>query len=80
MIPRTGPEGMMSVQELYEAQVRPLPINERLRLAALILDDLAETQVQAVDAQESWSAGDLRDVTAASLSYAASQLEHEPAY
>jgi hypothetical protein len=68
----------MSVQELYEAQVRQLPINERLRLAALILDDLAETPVQAVDAQDSWSDEDLQDLTKASLTYAASQFGDEP--
>lgn len=34
---------MVTAQELYASTVRNLPADERLRLAALILDDLAES-------------------------------------
>lgn len=35
---------MATVQEIYRESVRPLSAAERLRLAALILDDLADLQ------------------------------------
>ena len=39
----------MSVTELYERVVRPLPHQDRLRLAAIILNDVASADEQADD-------------------------------
>jgi Mg2+/citrate symporter len=61
---------MTTAQDVFDRSVRMLPIHERLRLAALILQDLleAETRVMALDPV--WSEQDQRDLTAFSLRYA----------
>jgi hypothetical protein len=56
--------------EVYAQTVRSLPLTERLRLAALILDELARPDVAVVDTGDGWSTEDRRDVTAFSLRYA----------
>lgn len=56
-----------AADKLYIKVVRQLPVKERLRLAALILNDV----VPSVDADESesWSEEDLQDVALVSLRY-----------
>ena len=62
---------MMTYQEIYERQVFPLPIAERLQLASLILRDV--TQLPAlpksgsVDESSEWSEQDMRELSHASL-------------
>jgi len=51
-----------TADKLY-AKVRQLPLKERLRLAALILNDV----IPAVDEGTVWSEEDLQDVVRASL-------------
>ena len=48
-----------------------LPPSERLRLAALILQDLAQSEVAVVDRSDTWTEQDQRDLTTFSLQYAA---------
>ena len=60
-----------TARELYTQTVRALPLTERLRLAALILDDLAQSDVAIVDASDTWSEQDQLDVAAFSIQYAA---------
>jgi hypothetical protein len=55
-----------TADKLY-AKVRQLPLKERLRLAALILNDV----IPAVDEGTVWSEEDLQDVVRASLRYGA---------
>lgn len=64
----------VTVQDLYAQTVRPLPTQERLQLAALILADLAQTPV-VVDYEDSWSEDDQNDLAAFSLSHAARQYD-----
>ena len=66
-----------NVQDLYTQTVRPLPTQERLQLAALILTELAQSPA-TVDYDDAWSDEDQADLTAFSMSYAAKQCE-EPA-
>jgi hypothetical protein len=54
----------MTIQELYDQSIRPLPAAERLRLATLILNDIPPQAV--VDYSDEWSAEDLQDFTQAS--------------
>jgi hypothetical protein len=54
---------MASVQEIYEHTIRPLAAQERLRLAALILNDISGQN--AVDFGDWWSDEDGRDFSAA---------------
>jgi hypothetical protein len=55
-----------NAKEIYAETVRQLPPNERLRLAALILDELAG----AVAFADAWSDQDMQDLAAFSLSHA----------
>jgi hypothetical protein len=55
-----------TADKLY-AKVRQLPLKERLRLAALILNDV----ILAVDEGTVWSEEDLQDIVRASLRYGA---------
>jgi hypothetical protein len=55
-----------TADKLY-AKVRQLPLKERLRLAALILNDV----IPAVDEGTVWSEEDLQDIVRASLRYGA---------
>ena len=61
----------MSVESLYQDQIRKMPIAERLRLAWLIMDDLAESAVAwLVDSSDAWSRQDLYDLGRSSTKYA----------
>ena len=51
--------------------VRTLAPTERLRLAALILQDLAQANVAVVDASSVWTEQDQSDLMDFSLQYAA---------
>jgi hypothetical protein len=66
-----------TAQEVYTESVRGLPIGERLRLAALILQDLTEPSLSIVELSDTWSVQDEHDVTAFSLQHAAA-LYPEP--
>lgn len=61
----------LTAQEVFTETVRTLPPNERLRLAALILQDLAQSDVAVMDRSDAWSQQDQRDLTTVSLKYAA---------
>ncbi len=60
-----------TARDVYAEAVRALPLTEQLRLAALILDELADSEVSIVEASDGWSAEDERDVTAFALQHAA---------
>jgi len=55
-----------TADKLY-VKVRQLPLKERLRLAALILNDV----IPVVDEGTAWSEEDLQDIVRASLRYGA---------
>ena len=67
----------ITAQEVFIETVRALPPTERLRLAALILQDLAQADMAVVDVSSVWSEQDQRDVTAFSLQYAAKLYPEE---
>ncbi len=70
----------MNVELLYQNQIRGLPIVERLRLARLIMDDLAESAPDwVIDASDAWSQQDLYDLSRASLKYAG-RVVHDHAH
>ena len=58
----------MSAVEVYEQTVKSMPSSERLRLASLILNDLAPTD-GPVDESDEWTDEDLADATRASLAH-----------
>lgn len=55
-----------NAEEIYADSIRQLPPNERLRLAALILDELAGSVAFA----DAWSDQDMQDLSAFSISHA----------
>ena len=60
-----------TAQEVFTENVQSLSPGERLRLATMILQELAKSAVAIVDRSDTWSEQDQRDLTAASLKYAA---------
>lgn len=65
--------------ELYEQQVAALSQSERLRLAAIILQELSSTAGPLLDYSDAWSDEDLSDVSRFSRHCAAeSPLKDEP--
>ncbi len=69
------------VRRVYEEAVRPLPQEDRLRLAALILNDIAPAPpaLPVLDESDDWTDEDKRDITAFSLRYAETVYpEEEP--
>jgi hypothetical protein len=64
--------GPMSARELYDKSIKALPAVDRLRLAAMILDDLAATTGAGLDVRDDWSDEDVADLTAYSLKHASS--------
>lgn len=69
---------MLTAQTVYDTSVAVLPKSERLKLAAIILDELTAPSGTALDFSDSWSEEDLQDVTAYAAGYAAQAFEEEP--
>lgn len=62
----TAPAAARDALRLYEEEVRALPTSERLRLATLILNDIAPPPSSVVDERDDWSEEDLREWSLAS--------------
>jgi hypothetical protein len=67
----------LTAQEVFTETVRGLPPSERLRLATLILQELAQSDVAVVERSDTWSEEDQRDLTAVALKYAAELYPEE---
>jgi hypothetical protein len=63
----------LSAKELYLSKVRLLSLEERLLLAAMILNDI--TADKQVEFSDSWTEQDLQELTAFALSH--SENPHE---
>jgi hypothetical protein len=68
---------MTTAHEVYRQTVASLPRSERLRLAALILQDLSDSAAADLDYSDTWTEEDVTDVTAASLKHAAERYPEE---
>ncbi|MGC8490206.1 MAG: hypothetical protein ACP5SH_00575 [Syntrophobacteraceae bacterium] len=66
----------MTAQEVFATTVHALPPNERLRLAAMILQELSQSSV-ILDCSETWSDEDKRDLTSVALRYASELYPEE---
>ena len=64
------PQTDKTIQEIYQNIVATLPLSDRLRLAALILNDLAQQNVAVIDASNNWTEQDQLELTSFSLQYA----------
>jgi hypothetical protein len=67
----------MSARELYDKAIKPLPAVDRLRLAKMILDDLAVSSGAGLDVRDDWSDEDIADLASYSLKQAATAVPHE---
>jgi hypothetical protein len=68
-----------TAQDVYNEVVRTLSPTERLRLATLILNELAQQDSPIIDQSDRWSQQDQADVINFSLHYAASLFADEEA-
>lgn len=66
-----------TIQEFYQNIVATLPLSDRLRLAALILNDLTQQNVAVIDASNTWTEQDQLELTSFSLQYANSLFPDE---
>jgi hypothetical protein len=71
------PQTDKTIQEIYQNIVATLPLSDRLRLAALILNDLAQQNVQVIDTSDTWTEQDQLELTSFSLQYANSLFPDE---
>ncbi len=63
------PQTDQAIQEIYQNIVATLPLSNRLRLAALILNDLAQQNVAVIDASDTWTEQNQLELTLFSLQY-----------
>ena len=71
------PHNDQTIQEIYQNIVATLPFNDRLRLAARILNDLAQQNVDVIDTSNTWTEQDQLELTSFSLQYANSLCADE---
>jgi hypothetical protein len=69
----------MSAREIYENTIRHLSAVERLRLASLILDELAASKGEGLDIREEWSEEDVADLAKFSVKRASSSVGEDDA-
>lgn len=65
------PKNESTIQEIYQNISNTLSPGDRLRLAALILNDLTQSNVAVIDTSNTWTEQDLSELTNFSLQYAA---------
>jgi hypothetical protein len=65
----------MTLQQLYEQTIKPLPAADRYRLAVLILNDIPPQAV--VDASDTWTEEDLQDFSQMTWTQIEQRLEEE---
>lgn len=61
---------MHTAQSVYKTSVATLSKSERLKLAALILDELTASAGAALDFSDSWTEEDMHDIAAYAAGYA----------
>jgi len=65
----------MTIEEIYQQAIKPLPLSERFRLATLILNEIPPQSV--VDIRDAWNEQDMLDVTAYSARLFAAEYPEE---
>ncbi|XHX77045.1 MAG: hypothetical protein RBJ76_21790 [Stenomitos frigidus ULC029] len=66
------PNTDQTIQEVYRTIVATLPVSDRLRLAALILNDLTQQNVDVIDTSHTWTEQDQLELASLSLQHATS--------
>jgi len=70
---------MATTKEIYNDIVQALPPTERLRLVTLILNELVQQNLPAIDRKDYWTEQDRADVINSSLQYTDSLSANEEA-
>ena len=68
---------MSTANDLYLNAIQPLPADEQLRLASLILQGLRKTPDGSIDYREYWSDDDIVDLAAFAARHAVESTETE---
>ena len=71
------PNTNQTIQDIYQNVISPLSLRDRIQLAALILNDLKEKNIEVIDSSDTWTEQDRLDITSFSLQYAASLFPDE---
>ncbi len=64
------PQPDQTIQEIYQNIVATFSLSDRLRLAALILNDLTQQNFAVIDVSDTWTERDQLELTSLSLQYA----------
>ena len=64
------PQTDKTIQKIYQNIVATLPLSDRLRLAALILNDLTRQNIDVIDTNDTWTEQDQLELMSFSLQYA----------
>jgi len=70
---------MATTKEIYNDIVQALPPTERLRLVTLILNELVQQNLPAIDRKDYWTEQDRADIINSSLQYTDSLSANEEA-
>jgi hypothetical protein len=65
----------MTIEEIYDEAIKPLPPSERFRLATLILNEISPQSV--VDIRDAWNEQDMMDIAAYSARLFATEYPEE---
>ena len=71
------PNTDQTIQDIYQKVISPLSLNDRIQLAALILNAITEQNIEVIDSSDTWTEQDQRDITSFSLQHAASLFPDE---
>ena len=71
------PNPNQTIQDIYQKVVSPLSLSDRIQLAALILNDITEKNIEVIDSSDTWTEQDRLDITSFSLKYAANLFPDE---
>lgn len=71
------PSPHQTLQEVYQTIVATLPASDRLRLAALILNELAQQPVSVIDDSNAWTEQDQLELASFSFQHATTLFPDE---
>ncbi|WP_404790871.1 hypothetical protein [Altericista sp. CCNU0014] len=71
------PNISQTVQDIYQNFVGNLSVGDRLHLAALILNNLTQQEISAIDISDTWTEQDQHELASFSIQYANSLFPDE---
>jgi hypothetical protein len=68
---------VQTAEEIFQTNIRSLPLDQRLRLAELILEDAGESAISLLGFSDEWSDEDIQDLTTYSARVAEERYPEE---